>query len=275
MVTKHDYTQEAVDAARSVIIELVHLLGQYRDHIVIIGGWVPYLLLPEQKDPFIGSIDIDLALNHQLLQDEGYKTIQELLLGRGYEQGRQPFIFFRTVQVQGKAVKVQIDLLSGEYAGTATGHRHQKVQDVLARKVRGCDLAFEHPFETTVEGYLPNGGKDTVQIRVASIVPFLVMKGMALHDRLKEKDSWDIYYCVKNYPGGLDAIVSEFKSYLDNSMVREGLVKIADKFKTENHIGPTHVAAFEDVGDTEEGEMLKRDAFERIQYLLSKLKKQS
>ena len=97
------------------------------------------------------------------------------------------------------------------------------------------------------------------------------MKGMALHDRLKEKDSWDIYYCVKNYPGGLDAIIKEFGPYLDNSMVQEGLQKIADKFKTENHIGPTHVAAFEDIGDIEEEEMLKRDAFERIQYLLSKL----
>jgi hypothetical protein len=56
---------------------------------------------------------------------------------------------------------------------------------------------------------------------------------------------------VKNYPGGLDAVVSEFETYLGNSMVREGLEKIADKFKTENHIGPTYVAAFEGVGNTE------------------------
>ena len=176
------------------------------------------------------------------------------------------------MQVKGNPVTVQVDLLSGEYAGTGMGHRHQKVQDVMARKVRGCDMAFEHPFETTVAGDLPDGGKDAVQVRVASIVPFLVMKGMALHDRLKEKDAWDIYYCVKNYPGGLDALVSKFEPYLDNSMVREGLENIAGKFETENHIGPTHVAVFEDLGDTEDGEMLKRDAFERIRYLLSKLK---
>ncbi len=260
-----------MEAERTVIIECVHLVGQYRDQMVIIGGWVPYLLFPEQEDSFVGSIDVDLALNHQSLQEEGYKTIQDLLLDRGYEQGKQPFIFFRTLQGKGKPVTVQVDLLSGEYAGSGTSHRHQKVQDVLARKVRGCDLAFEHPFETTVEGELPDGDKDSVQIRVASIVPFLVMKGMAMHDRLKEKDAWDIYYCLKNYPGGLDAIISEFKPYLDNSMVQEGLQKIANKFKTENHIGPTHVAAFEDVEETEEVELLKRDAFERIQYLLSAL----
>ena len=37
---------------------------------------------------------------------------------------------------------------------------------------------------------------DKGAIRVASIVPFLVMKGMALADRLKEKDAYDIVFCV-------------------------------------------------------------------------------
>jgi hypothetical protein len=45
MVTKKDYTAEAVEAARLVLIELIHLLGEYRDHIVVVGGWVPDLLL--------------------------------------------------------------------------------------------------------------------------------------------------------------------------------------------------------------------------------------
>jgi hypothetical protein len=35
-----DYTSEAVEAARSVIIELVHILGEYRDNIVLVGGWM-------------------------------------------------------------------------------------------------------------------------------------------------------------------------------------------------------------------------------------------
>jgi hypothetical protein len=32
MVSKRDYSAEAVEAAGSVLIELVHLLGEYRDH---------------------------------------------------------------------------------------------------------------------------------------------------------------------------------------------------------------------------------------------------
>jgi hypothetical protein len=47
-----------------------------------------------------------------------------------------------------------------------------------------------------LDGELPGGGKDSVTIRVASIVPFIVMKAMALDDRLKEKDARDIYYCL-------------------------------------------------------------------------------
>jgi hypothetical protein len=31
MVTRRDYTAEAVEAAKSVLIELMHLLGEYKD----------------------------------------------------------------------------------------------------------------------------------------------------------------------------------------------------------------------------------------------------
>ena len=79
MVTKRDYTAEKVDAARSVLIELVHLLGEYRDDIVLIGGWVPEILITDKKIPHVGSMDIDLALNHRTLTEEGYNAIEQLL----------------------------------------------------------------------------------------------------------------------------------------------------------------------------------------------------
>ncbi len=43
MVTRRDYTAEAVAAAKSVLIELTHLLGEYRDNIVL-QNTVPFLL---------------------------------------------------------------------------------------------------------------------------------------------------------------------------------------------------------------------------------------
>ena len=98
MVTKRDYTEEAVMAARSVLIEINHLLGEYRQHIVVIGGWVPGLVIPQEKEKHIGSIDVDLAINHKEISEAGYRTMLELLLSRGYRQGEQPFIFLPPLQ---------------------------------------------------------------------------------------------------------------------------------------------------------------------------------
>ena len=61
-MTKKDYDVLQVDAARSVMLELVRLLAEYRDDIVVVGGWVPALLIPQDRKPHIGSTDVDLAL---------------------------------------------------------------------------------------------------------------------------------------------------------------------------------------------------------------------
>jgi hypothetical protein len=271
MVTRRDYTADAVAAAKSVLIELIHLLGEYREHAVLIGGWVPELLLSGSTRPHVGSMDIDLALDHRRIEEAGYKMIRELLLGRGYIQGKQPFVYYRDVESGNKNIRVQVDFLSGEYSGTGKGHRHQKIQDLLVRKVRGCDLAFDMVQEVTVVGDLPGGGVDTVSVRVASVVPFLIMKGMALDERLKEKDAWDIYFCLLHYPGGIAALAEAFRPHLEHGLIREGIEKIRKHFSSLNHIGPKFVADFEEVEDTEERALIMRDAYERVKALLERL----
>ncbi len=272
-LTFHDYSGDVVEAARSVLIELVHLLGEYRDDIVVVGGWVPHLILSSPAKPHVGSIDVDLALNHRHLQEAGYATIQRLLRERGYElDPHQPFTFHRTVVVGGNPIKVQVDFLAGEYEGTGPGHRTQPVHEGRARKARGCDLAFDLFVEAQISGELPEGGRDQVLVRVSSVVAFLVMKGMALHDRLKEKDAWDIYFILTNYPGGLDALAREIQPHVGHALIQEGLRKIAEQFVSPEHIGPKFVADFEDVQDQEDRAALLRDAFEKVDYLLRSLR---
>lgn len=271
MVTRKDYTGEAVEAARSVLVELMSLLGAYRENIVLVGGWLPEFLFPDPPEPFIGSVDVDLALDHRKINEKAYKSILDLLQSRGYEQGKQPFIFRRKVVVGGSVVNVEVDLLAGIYSGTGPGHRHQKIQTVLARKARGCDLALELSQEVTVTGTLPEGGEREVTFRIASVVPFVIMKALALDERLKEKDAWDIYYVVQSYPGGLAALVDEFRPFLNRRLVKEGLQKLAKHFASEKHSGPTFVADFYMISDREERDLRQRDAYEKIRYLLEKL----
>jgi len=262
----------AVEAARSVLLELTHLLGEYQDGIVVVGGWVPQLLLSQAGKQHVGSLDVDVALDHQLLQEAGYKTIMQLLRLRGYRQGEQPYIFYRSVHAGGRGIEVEVDFLAGEYAGSTSRHRTQKVQDMQPRKARGCDLAIELATEVSLSGTLPDGGRDSAIIRVASIVPFLVMKAMALAGRLREKDAWDIYFCVRNFPGGLDQLVEEFRPHLGHSLVQEALTKMGEKFASPDHIGPKHVADFEDPANLQERAFLQRDAFERVHALIGGLK---
>jgi len=271
VVTRTDYNQIAVNAAYSVLIEIVRVLGEYRDNIVLIGGWVPQILFQNKDELHTGSIDIDLALDHRQITDEGYRGIHDLLIDRGYRQGKQPFIFHRTVKIEGVEVSVQVDLVSGEYEGTGKSHRHQKIQEIRTRKVRGCDLAFNNPIELTIEGNLPGGAKDSVVLKVASMVSFLIMKAIVLDDRLKEKDAYDIYYCLKQYSDRLDDLVAEFEPHLENSLIQEGLAKLAKNFETVDHTGPKFVAMFEEVTDEEDRTLIERDAFERVNYLLQKL----
>jgi len=271
MVTRRDYDNEHVEAARSVLIELIHLLGEYREHIVVVGGWTPRFICPQTEKQHVGSLDVDVALDHREITDEGYRTIQRLLLDHGYTQGDQPFIFYRVVPIGGREIRVEVDLLGAEYEGTGRTHRTQQVQDVRLRKARGADLAFDAPVEVTEQGRLPDGATDKATLRVASVAPFLVMKAMALDARLKEKDSWDIYYCLAHFPGGIDRVIEDFKPYLGHGLAKEGLQKLDKHFGSVDSVGPTHVANFEELTAAGERDRLCRDAYERVNYLLEQL----
>jgi predicted nucleotidyltransferase len=240
---------------------------------VIIGGWTPALLFPQSDDPHIGSLDIDIAPDFAKIPNDTYLTILKSFRKRGYEQDKdQPFRFYRTVAAEGlESVRVAVDLMAGEYGGTGKSHRTQVVQDARARKARGCDLAFESTITVTIEGELPGGGMDKVSVKVAGIVPFLVMKGMAMYERLKEKDAYDIFFCIEHYPGGVDALVQEFKPHLKNKLVRERLGKIRSKFATLKHVGPKWVADFLESADKDEREILMRRAYEKVLELLNAL----
>lgn len=269
MVKQRDYKEEEVQKCLSVLIELMTVLGEFRNNIVIVGGSVPPLLLPEAEDKYIGTLDVDIALDFTKIDDSTYKTIVDTLKERGYYQkeGDQPFKFYRDVE----GMTVEVDLLAAEYGGTSDSHRHQDVQDARARKARGCDLVFGRYVTVELNGKLPSGAENKVTVKIASIGPFLTMKGMALWTRMKGKDAYDICYCIGNYPGSINAIAESIKPIITNKLVQEGLGKIRAKFETVNSIGPNFVADFLEISNPEEIERTKREAFELVNALMDRI----
>lgn len=257
MVIRYDYGKKEVDACLSVLVELMTILGEFRDNIVLVGGWIPYFLMEKNRHEHVGSLDIDIALDFQKISGDTYKTILQILKNRGYEEGKQPFIFYRTIPT--------------ENGGTGKSHRTQSIQDVRARKARGCDLVFKQNCLLKISASMPDGALNEVTVKIATVIPFLVMKGMCMWDRYKEKDAYDIYFTILHYPGGINELVKIFQPSKSNKLVREGLAKIKAKFKDINAPGPVWLTNFEDIDDEEEKERVKRDAYERVNAFLDTL----
>lgn len=87
MVTKADYGKREIEASRSVLVELIHLLGEFKDSIVLVGGSVPPLLYHNNARDYVGTLDVDLAINHLTIDEETYQTMRNALLKRGYKEG--------------------------------------------------------------------------------------------------------------------------------------------------------------------------------------------
>jgi hypothetical protein len=269
--SKEEYEPTLVNAANSVLLEISHLLHTYSEGLVVVGGSVPGLILQNTQEQHIGSIDVDIALDRNKIPETDYLSIKSLLLQRGYEPEEQPFTFSREVTVEGEKIKVKVDFLAGEYGGTGKAHRTQRIQDLHPRKARACDLAFVQATTVQITGKLPGGGKDKVMVRVASIVPFLMMKAQALNGRLKEKDAYDIYFCLRHYPDGIQGLTEAFKSFPSNKLIDEGLNILQEKFSSPEHIGPVFVVDFLGETDRDTRELIQRDAYERVTALLESL----
>lgn len=271
--SKEDYPQRELEACHRVLMEMVNLLHEFSDHIALVGGWVPFYIARSEGSPHVGSLDVDVAFDFKNITMETYETILAILQDNGYYQSnpiRKPFQWWKDVKVDdGAPVPVEVDLLAPEYGGRGQRHENQFVQDTRARKARGCDLVFSRVEEVILEGTLPNGARDTVRCKVAGVVPFLVMKGMAL-GRGKPKDAYDIEYVIRNYPGGIAVIIELFKRDLDNKLVQEGLGRIRAKFESPDHTGPQDIVDF--LGISEDNKLVrKRDAFDIVSELLDTL----
>ncbi len=262
-----DYTEGQKEAAHRVLVELVNLFNEYEDDIRIVGGWVPDLMF--QGKGHVGSVDVDVLINHMTLQDEGYQNMSRILQRNGYvEHPEKYFSFVKTIRIDGIDYEVDVDILAGMYGGTQTKKRSQHVQGMRALKATGGNFAFDFPAQkVNVEAKRPDGAFDVAKVSVIAVVPYLIMKTAAL-GRGKAKDAYDIYFLLKHFRGGAKEIAKEFLPVGDKKLVLDMKEKLAGKFASANHAGPVDVAEFLELVGEEEIEIMKRDVYEQVQALL-------
>jgi hypothetical protein len=118
------------------------------------------------------------------------------------------------------------------------------LSNFAVQRADGADLATTFYKMVAIEGPMPGGGTNRVEVAVCSIPALLAMKGHALNGRYKQKDAYDIYYCVRNYPGGLAALAKDCRDVLAEPSGRQGYGFIDAKFSSRDDFGPTCVRRF-------------------------------
>jgi len=282
MKIKGQYTENEIKPCLSVIVELMTYLKKYREHIVLVGGWVPYFLYEELNSKeyrHVGSLDVDLALNFLLIPEQDYQTIADILEEQCYKNRKDrkgniiPASYERSFfDKNGIKQTVQVDFLAPEYGGTVKSKRHQRVQEILARKGRGADLVFNNYVEREIQAHMPNGAFNEVTVKIANLVSIITMKGFAFDERASEKDAYDIYWLFKNHPLGEKEIIKEFLKIRHKKLVAQSLSLTKENFKKIDSLGPVAVANFLEPINNEEKEIIIRDAYEIINRILEQLK---
>jgi hypothetical protein len=243
----NDYDERTTSAVKAVLIEIGQILGSYKGKFAVVGGAVPWLLLENEDMHHVGTLDIDLGLDAEALDDGEYADLVGSLMGHGYQQREKLRRFQLVRQIEGSdggpPIDVIVDFLMPKDA-VIVKNKPPLVDKFAVQRASGAELALQFHELVAISGTMPGGGTNTIEIAVCSIPALLAMKGHAIEGRLKQKDAYDIYYCVRNYPDGVDALAKACRPLLDHKAGLAGYQFIARKFESLDGFGPTCVRKF-------------------------------
>jgi hypothetical protein len=170
-----------------------------------------------------------------------------LLDTRRYRRGPKSFQLLTNVDLGTgtQPIQVEIEFLAPKEVKLEK-NKPKLLEGFRILRADGCGTAFNAPVEITLEGKTIRGEQNTVRLRVASLPDFLIMKAHALGGRDKPKDAYDIYYCLSNFPGGLEMLAAAWKQQGDKKDVLRAIEILCEKFATVNAFGPAQVCALGD-----------------------------
>mgnify|MGYP000876411488 FL=1 len=273
----NDYDDRTTQAVQRVLVEMGQILGSYRGKFAVIGGSVPWLLLDNADMPHVGSLDVDICLDAESLGDGEYACLVGSLLEKGYEQRKwnRPFQLVRQVpdQTSGVPVEIIVDFLMPRTAQIVK-NQPALIDKFAVQRADGAELALQFSQRIYREAWMPAGGRNRVEIAVCSIPALLALKGYALDGRLKQKDAYDVYYCIRNYPGGTEVLAKDCQPVLQTESGLKGFRYIAGKFDRWDGFGPTCVRQFIEetrIAADWTPDQWQTDAYQQVRALLGYL----
>ncbi len=235
---------------------LFYLLGgMAAKHLVIVGGLVPPLLVPEATDAHIGSADIDLCLSLAITGGttrEYYQSIEEIL--EPYFEPERASGFRWRKKDGAPGLPLILDFLAPAAeddtllaSGTRALDKETAAQNAGPRlrplPIRSGGLIDEDALSSTLEGVqlvYRRGVRVDVQIRHAGPVGFLAAKADALAGRDDSKDGYDVsWWCLNARPSGAEvaALVAERPAF-KQELFQESVAQLHAAFRAPDYPGP-------------------------------------
>lgn len=190
-----EYRSGQAETCERTLVTLMRGCGPWKRGLYLAGGLVPRYLprAPDVEDEHAGTQDLDLVLDLDVLAGtEAYLTLEANLKRLGFVRSANPrgkarhFSWTREVEAGRRVV---IDLL----CTAPHGHPGRAVaveKRLSALHIPGVHLILQDHLQVEVRAkLLDERGLATETIRVANLVPFLILKALAYEDRHERKDA--------------------------------------------------------------------------------------
>lgn len=257
-----------IKATRQVLLEVFKLLEDFHKSLILVGGWVPVVIIPEAEDEHVGTLDVDLLINDKFLNETGSETIEDILLANDYRHGTEPGRFFKKIDIDGKSIVVPVDFLTSEQRYISR-NEFLDITGIHPITSPGCEISFEVNEEISLDGNLPDGSYYSTVIKSAGIAALIVMKAHAMNIREKTKDAYDIWFCLANYPRSTESIANALNPHVGKNSVKTALALLSKHFGSIEDRGPKDVVKEDGSTDSDYRLFLQQDSFQRVQALLN------
>jgi len=255
-----EYTPEAVAACEKALRTLLAKIGPWGARLVLIGGLVPRYLTrtpPEGTSAHVGTTDLDLVVGVALTTDdeEAYRTLQKNLTDAQFhpardDQGREQTFRWQRDDVDGVRVTVEFfcPVGDGEPGRLRRNPMDGAGSKLSALRLVGAELAGSDYITVPLPGeVLDQGGtRQDVEVRVVNILPFVCLKALAIAEREKDKDAYDLVWALSAFEGGPEGVVAAAarSPVINDPTVVQAREKLAEHFVTIESVGPSRYARF-------------------------------
>ena len=189
--TAAEYSSRYVELVKRTCLYLATILGNFQDDLVIVGGLVPTLLIPEGSLPenepaHVGTTDLDIGLHIALLNGQRYEGLTERIRRAGFENDvndegnvtRQRWINSKY------GLSIKVDLLIQPINESEEGGKLRNIErDFAAVITPGLHLVFRDREKIILKGITIAGEMASREIWVCGPGAFLVLKALAFKFR--------------------------------------------------------------------------------------------